>query len=72
MIFVMPKLKTKKDLLAYIADLEIELCYEQRERNRLQADYDDAIELIRDLMEGDLVVTYELETFSIPNPGTIN
>jgi len=45
------RLRTKKDLEAYIADLEIELAYAERENLDLRAQLAEAIEVIREMSE---------------------
>ena len=68
------KLRTKKDLEAYIADLEIELAYAERESLDLRAQLADAVEVIREMSEYQIEIEYEFndETFDMQNPGMVH
>jgi len=57
---------------AYIADLEVELAYEQRENERLRDELDEALDIVHELcvdaqhrQSSPVVVS----RFTIPNPG---
>lgn len=69
------KLRTKKDLEAYIADLEIELAYAERENLDLRAQIAEAVEVIREMSEYQIEIEYEFNdatfSFDMPNPGMV-
>jgi len=68
------RLRTKKDLEAYIADLEIELAYAERENLDLRAQLSEAVEVIREMCEYQIEIEYEFEnaTFDMRNPGLVH
>jgi len=68
------RLRTKKDLEAYIADLEIELAYAERENLDLRAQLSDAVEVIREMSEYQIEIEYEFNdaTFDMRNPGMVH
>ena len=68
------KLKTKKDLESYIADLEIELAYAERENLDLRAQLAEAVEVIREMSEYQIEIEYEFNdaTFDMHNPGMVH
>jgi len=68
------RLRTKKDLEAYIADLEIELAYAERENLDLRAQLAEAVEVIREMSEYQIEIEYELNdaTFDMRNPGMVH
>jgi len=68
------KLRTKKDLEAYIADLEIELAYAERENLDLRAQLAAAAEVIREMSEYQIEIEYEFNdaTFDMQNPGMVH
>lgn len=69
------KLKTKKDLESYIADLEVELAYAERENLDLRAQIAEAVEVIREMSEYQIEIEYEFNdanfSFDMPNPGMV-
>lgn len=69
------KRKTKKDLEAYIADIEVELAYAEREIMDLRAQLAEAVEVIREMSEYQIEIEYELNdaniSFSMPDPGMV-
>jgi hypothetical protein len=68
------RLRTKKDLEAYIADLEIELAYAERENLDLRAQLAEAVEVIREMSEYQIEIEYEFSdaTFDMRNPGMVH
>lgn len=69
------RLRTKKDLEAYIADLEIELAYAERENLELRAQLSEAVEVIREMSEHEIEIEYEMgnaATFDMRNPGLVH
>jgi len=68
------RLRTKKDLEAYIADLEIELAYAERENLDLRAQLAEAVEAIREMSEYQIEIEYEFNdaTFDMRNPGMVH
>ena len=69
------KRRTKKDLEAYISDLEIELAYAERENLDLRAQLAEAVEVIREMSEYQIEIEYEFSdanfSFDMPNPGMV-
>ena len=69
------KRKTKKDLEAYISDLEIELAYAERENLDLRAQLAEAVEVIREISESQIEIEYEFNdanfNFDVPDPGMV-
>jgi hypothetical protein len=68
------RLRTKKDLEAYIADLEIELAYAERENLDLRAQLAEAIDVIREMSEYQIEIEYKFNdaTFDMRNPGMVH
>lgn len=62
-----PKLKTKNDMEAYIADLEQELAWEQKQHDETKAALEAALDALVD--EREYIITDA--QFLIPHPGTI-
>ena len=68
------RLRTKKDLESYIADLEIELAYAERENLDLRAQLAEAAEVIREMSEYQIEIEYKFNdaTFDMQNPGMVH
>ena len=63
-----PKLKTNCDMAQYIADLEVELAWEQKQHEETKAALDAALDALVDDREALVLLG---DQFMIPHPGTI-
>lgn len=67
-----PKSRTKSDLAAYAADLEVEIAYLERHKAELRERLDEALDVIQALAEDQHEVTYLVtDRFSQPHPGCV-
>lgn len=67
-------MRTKSDLAAYAADLEIEIAYLERDKTELREQLDEAIAVIHALAEDtvdDVEIVVLDAKFSQPHPGCI-
>ena len=67
-----PKMRTKSDLVAYAADLEVEIAYLERDKAELREQLEEAISVIHALCEErEPPLGGGLALFSQPHPGTV-
>lgn len=69
-----PKMRTKSDLVAYCADLEVEIAYLERDKAELRDQLDEAIAVIHALADDHIddpeIVILDAK-FSQPHPGVV-
>ena len=66
-----PKMRTKSDLVAYAADLEVEIAYLERDKAELREQLEEAISVIHALCEEREAPVGAFALFSQPHPGTV-
>jgi hypothetical protein len=67
-----PKMRTKSDLVAYAADLEVEIAYLERDKAELREQLEEAISVIHALCEErEPPLSGGLALFSQAHPGTV-